>query len=213
MDKQQGSKVKTPTVIRGRCFISVVWAVVSLGERNISNVSTFFYKINLNIIMKTLFFSIILWVFCISCDRINPKNEPFYCKINGKQFIPETDNSPIGGVGSTPLKVEWDKVNSWFYITALNTPNYVALIIKLPQNETIKVGEYLLGNDLKGTKASYSYNSSSPISEYVVSYSGKIIVTKVEGTLISGTFDFKTKSVKTNTEFDITEGQFNNLRY
>ena len=82
--------------------------------------------------MKTKYLILLLPFIFFACKKtINPKKEAFYCKINGKEFIPEIDKSPIGGVGSNPLKISWDKINGWFYINALNRPNFVGIIIKL----------------------------------------------------------------------------------
>ena len=145
--------------------------------------------------------------------KIDPKKEAFYCKINGKEFIPEVDKSPIGGVGSSPLKISWDRTNGGFYISALNRPNFVGIIIKLSPNQDIVEGEYLLSNDLKGSKGYYSPDSSAPSPEDLISASGKVIITKIVGTTIWGTFEFKTKSIKISQEYSITEGQFNELRY
>ena len=145
--------------------------------------------------------------------KIDPKKEAFYCKINGKEFIPEVDKSPIGGVGSSPLKISWDRTNGWFYINALNRPNFIGVIIKLSPNQDIVEGEYLLSNDLKGSKGYYSPDSSAPSPEDLISASGKVIITKIVGTTIWGTFEFKTKSIKISQEYSITEGQFNELRY
>ena len=162
--------------------------------------------------IKYLIFSIPFLFF--GCKtKINPKKESFYCKINGKEFIPEVDKSPVGGVGSSPLKIEWDKVNNWFYISALNTPNYISIKIKLPSNESISLGEFIIGSSMNSTKATYAFDSSGPVSEYLLSTSGKVIITKIVGTSIWGSFEFKTKNSKTNTEYNITEGQINELRY
>ncbi len=158
--------------------------------------------------MKKLIF--ILPFILFACKKnINPSKQAFYCKINGKEFIPEKDNSPIGGVGSSPLKISWDKQNGWFSIYAVNTPEFVGLTIKLLPNEPIIMTEYLLSNDLKGSKGYYSYDNT----EDIISSSGKIIITKIESTKFWGTFEFKTKSLKTNQEYTISEGQFNNLSF
>ena len=147
--------------------------------------------------------------------KIEPKKEAFYCKINGKEFIPEVDKSPIGGIGASPLEVEWDRQNGWFYISALNRPQYVSIKIKLPPNISISTGEYIFSDITNVTKATYSYNSTAELKdkEFLNSTSGKIIITKIVGTTIWGTFEFKTKSIKTNQEYSITEGQFNESRY
>ncbi len=164
--------------------------------------------------MKIKYLIFILPFVLFACEKaINSKKEAFYCKINGKDFVPEVDKSPIGGVGSNPLKISWDRTNGWLYINALNRPNFIGIIIKLSPNQDISEGEYLLTNDLKGSKGYYSPESSAPSTEDLISLSGKLTITKIEGTTIWGTFEFKVKSIKTNQEYSISEGQFNELRY
>jgi hypothetical protein len=166
--------------------------------------------------MRTKYLIFLLPFILYACFKktINPKKEAFYCKINGKEFIPEVDKSPIGGVGSSPLKVSWDRANGWVYISAWNRPDYVSLSIKLKNpNEELSVKEYMFSNNLKNSTGIYTYNSTSSNPDDLISSSGKIVITKIVGGAIWGTFEFKTKSIKTNQEYTITEGQFNELRY
>jgi hypothetical protein len=166
--------------------------------------------------MRTKYLIFLLPFIFFACKKtINPKKEAFYCKINGKDFIPEVDKSPIGGVGSSPLKISWDRTNGWLYIDALNRPENVSLYLKLNPNEEITVKEYSLENDLKKSTGNYYYNilAEPQDKERLLSTTGKVIITKIEGTTIWGTFEFKTKSTKTNQEYTISEGQFNELRY
>ena len=147
--------------------------------------------------------------------KIDPKKEAFYCKINGKEFIPEVDKSPIGGIGASPLKISWDRTNGWLYINALNRPQWVGISIKLLPNVEISEGEYTLASNIKTSTGDYYYNTLAEPQdiERLLSTSGKVIITKIVGTTIWGTFEFKTKSIKTNQEYSITEGQFNESRY
>jgi Family of unknown function (DUF6252) len=165
--------------------------------------------------MKNILIIIIFSTFFAGCGWFKPATPPkvFYCKINGVEFVPELDNSPIGGVGSSPLKVNRDLVNGWFYIQAVNRPNYVSLRIKLPPNTDLTTGEYNLKTELNSSSGVYSYNSTSSQSEYLNSTSGKLIITKIEGTTIWGTFEFSTKSTKTNTDYIISKGEIIALRY
>ncbi|RYU93090.1 hypothetical protein [Emticicia agri] len=41
-------------------------------------------------------------------DSLLPKEE-FFCRVNGEKFRPEKDDSPVGGIGSDPLKVSWNR--------------------------------------------------------------------------------------------------------
>jgi hypothetical protein len=160
---------------------------------------------------KYLIFLLPFILFACFKKTINPKKEAFYCKVNGKEFVPEVDKSPIGGIGSSPLKISWDGVNGWYYISALNRPQYVSIFIKLPSNQPISVGEYILGNDLKGSKGYYTFDYSAPVSEYLISSTGKVTITKVEGVKIWGTFEFRVKDNKQNIEYIISDGQLNEL--
>jgi hypothetical protein len=147
-----------------------------------------------------------------SCQLPPSPNEPFYCKINGKIFRPEKDSSPFGGVGVSPLKIELDKKYNWIYISATRNQDYVSLKIKLDANNSIEKGEYILKEDLTDTHITYSTNIKQSNSDYLQSNSGKLIITQVKNSQIWGTFEFKTKN-KAGTEFLITNGQFNALRY
>lgn len=162
--------------------------------------------------MKKLLFVLPFLLFACKTS-INPKNQSFYCKINGQEFIPEKDNSPIGGVGSSPLKISRDTQNGWFSIYSWNTPIFIGLTLKVPTNATLEIKDYILGSDLKESKAYFTNNSTLPVSDYLISSSGKITITKIEGTKFWGTFEFKTKDTKTNQEYVVSEGQLNNLSF
>jgi hypothetical protein len=167
--------------------------------------------------MKTLILSLILSLSLSSCAWIKSlgPEEPFYCKINSEKFRPQKDDSPIGGWGSKPLKASIDKDYHWLYIQAINSPELISISIKLNQDNKVEIGEYQLVNDISNTSASFylDYTAEPNQRERLVSTSGKVTISKVEGIYIYGTFDFSCKSTKTASEYKITEGQFNKLSY
>lgn len=167
--------------------------------------------------MKNIISTLLLAILLSSCSwfgSLKPK-ETFYCKINGIAFRPEKDNSPIGGIGTDPLKVTWDKTYNWLYIQARETPQLLSISIKLSPNEFVSEKEYLFENDLKKTSANYylDYTLDPTKRELLISNSGKIIITKIDGYNLSGTFEFTCKSAKTGIEYKITNGEFNNISY
>jgi Family of unknown function (DUF6252) len=160
----------------------------------------------------TAFFLFVVLIISNSCQLFVSPSEPFYCKINGKAFRPGKDTSPIGGVGSSPLRVEMDSQNHWFYISTRNSPEYLSIVIKLNNDNIIEVGEYKLDKGSSVVRATYTYDYTSD-AEFLDSESGKLILTKVSNNSVWGTFEFKTKSDKLKKDFIITKGQFNALRY
>ena len=132
--------------------------------------------------MKKLLFALPFLLFACK-TRINPDKQAFYCKVNGEVFIPEKDTSPFGGVGSSPLKVSIDTQNGWFSIYSRNSPIFIGLTIKTPASTTLELKDYILGNDLKDSRAYFTYDSTLPVSDYLISSSGRISITKIEGTI------------------------------
>jgi hypothetical protein len=167
--------------------------------------------------MKNILLFIAFSTFFTGCNlfkkAVTPK--PFYCKINGVDFIPEVDNSPIGGVGASPLKISFNSSNNSFTIFATNKPRFVGLSLIISNLNEIKVKEYILSDKLIESKGSFAYdiNPSSGLTDFLYSTSGKLTITKKENTTIWGTFEFVTKSSINNTEYKITNGEFNALRY
>jgi hypothetical protein len=164
--------------------------------------------------MKKIIRLMILTVSFISnsCQLPPSPNEPFYCKINGKIFRPEKDNSPFGGIGVSPLRINWEKGEGWFYLDAKNGNNYVSFSIKLPASEEMKEMEFNLTPTDTKINAVYSNNIRQSNSTYLKSISGNFKITKASTNKISGTFEFKTID-KSNKEYIISNGQFNSLSY
>lgn len=165
--------------------------------------------------MKATLISLFLATALTSCtwfDSLKPK-ETFYCKVNGEKFRPEKDNSPIGGIGSDPLRVQFNKDNGTLFISVRDSPKEISLIILTAQT-TLKVSDYLLSDDISKSKAYFTPdNSADKVPEDIISNSGTFKITKIDGYNLSGTFEFTCKSAKTGKEYKITDGQFNDISY
>jgi hypothetical protein len=154
----------------------------------------------------TAFFLFGVLIISNSCQLPPSPNEPFYCKINGKAFRPGKDTSPFGGIGVSPLRYSKEFDLGWYYIIASNSPREVSLSIKLNPNEVIHEGEYILGNDLKQSTGNFYENANQSNAIRLVSSTGKLTITRLKNSRLSGAFEFKTKN-KAGTEFLITNGQ------
>ncbi len=155
---------------------------------------------------------LLLSLLIFSCDLITPKNEQFYCKVNGKAYRPKDSSSPVGGVGAATLTVEWDK-KGWFYIRGRQNTEIVSLSIKLDPNSFLQIQEYPLGNSFTNTSGDYYYDYTVNNPERLISIDGKVNISKIEGKYIWGTFEFNTKTSNSGKSFSITKGQFNQLYY
>jgi hypothetical protein len=162
--------------------------------------------------MKNLILSVLILCSLTGCKWIKSlgPEESFFCKINGEKFRPQKDDSPIGGWGSKPLNVEWKKEDSLLAIGVRNNPNFIGLNIKF-NSKVIEKGEYQLTNDLKKSIGFFTPDRNSGNVQYNVSQSGVFKITKVEDLKIWGTFEFVCRDSVTKKEYQITEGEFNNL--
>ena len=149
---------------------------------------------------------------CTWFSSLKPK-ETFYCKVDGKAFRPDKDKSPIGGIGSDPLKVSFDKEKGFFSIIVRNSPNSISIYLKLIPKEDLNIQKVDLTSDINGTKAFYTIDYAEANKEQLISQSGKFSFTKIDGYNLSGTFEFTCKSAKTGIEYKITDGQFNDISY
>lgn len=167
--------------------------------------------------MKTALSTLLLATFLSSCswfDSLKPK-ETFYCKVNGDKFRPDKDTSPIGGIGSNPLRVSFDKEKGWLYIDVRNTPKLISIALKLDYNEYPMIKDYQLSKNTSNSNAIYypDYAALPTIREQLFSDSGVFRITKIDGYNLSGTFEFTCKSAKTGIEYKITDGEFNDISY
>jgi hypothetical protein len=167
--------------------------------------------------MKPFLLSFLLATCLTGCgfiESLKPK-ETFFCRVNGEKFRPEKDDSPIGGIGSDPLRVTLDRKYNWLYIQARKSLQYISIVIKLDQDSAIKVNEYTLVNEITKTHASYfvDYTAHPSVLEELISINGVVRVTKIDGYNLSGTFEFTCKSAKNGKEYKITKGEFNDISY
>ena len=152
-----------------------------------------------------LYFVVISFGFS-SCNWLPPSpNEPFYCKVNGKKYRPQKTDF-------VSLKATWNSKDGSLYISTRNSPQEIGLFIFM-KNKELSISDYTLSNDKLATKGLYTPNNGEIPSQNLISTSGNVSITKVEGYNIWGTFEFTCKSTKTGTEYNITKGEFNNLSY
>jgi len=164
--------------------------------------------------MKSTLFSLILATTLTGCtwfENLKPK-EIFYCKVNGEEFRPDKDTSPVGGIGSDPLKVQFIKDDSLLVIDVRNNPKFIGFNIKMA-NGFIKKGDFALRNTLKESNGFFTSDRNATQVEYYNSTNGTFTITKIDGYNLSGTFEFSCKNAKTGKEYKITEGEFNNISY
>ncbi|UBM58098.1 hypothetical protein LAG90_14930 [Marinilongibacter aquaticus] len=164
--------------------------------------------------MKKILFTLILSLALQSCDWIKSlgPEETFFCKINGQKFRPDKDNSPIGGWGSKPLRVEYNKGTKILFISVRNSPKVISLVILLEDN-VLSLNEFSLSNDSLSSKGYFTPDNGRIPLIKTISSRGRLEITKIEGYNISGTFEFVCKDSTNNKEYHITEGEFNKLSY
>lgn len=156
-----------------------------------------------------LFFLSISLSGCSFIESILPK-EKFYCKINGERFRPEKDDSPVGGIGTNPLTVTWNKQSKNLSIYVRGNGKLIGLKLLMP-NSDIEVGKYILTNDKLLNVGMFSPNNNTPYPTDLFSTTGEANITKVAGYNLSGTFFFTCKD--SNKEYKITKGEFNDISY
>jgi Family of unknown function (DUF6252) len=153
--------------------------------------------------MKQLLYIFIL-ALIMSCNLIKPKNPEFYCKINGKVFTPGGCDPCI------PVRISWNEKDGVLFISANKKNSNLSLIISFP-NKSIQKGKYILVNDFSSSNAVYVPDELNDNLKYVSLNGGFIEITRQDGFLISGSFEFEVQHNKTT--FSITKGEFNNISY
>jgi len=135
-------------------------------------------------------------------DGLTPETQTgantFSCKINGAIFTPKQDL-----FGPTPLFAQIDQVNDIKTLVVFaNNPDANIKTFNFNINDFKGTGEYPIGTD-RITIDCY-FNGAAPNQEKADS--GKIIITKYDGSIVSGTFEF---NVKHNSEsFTVSSGRF-----
>lgn len=153
--------------------------------------------------MKNLVIVLIAVISLSGCGLIGPKDPEFYCKIDGKKFIPQNDDN-FGGV--SPLRVNFNKTSGSLWINAINSGKSITLYIKFP-NQVISTGTFRLESNSKPNIGIYAPNYAYSDTRYN-SESGNITITKFTDSKINGTFEFTGIDSLSNKKSTITEGKF-----
>jgi Family of unknown function (DUF6252) len=163
--------------------------------------------------MKHLTFIAFVLLICCSCKRFEPKpeSEKFYCKINGDKFCPSTSTSSAT-LGSNSLQINWNEQNGTMSIRAKNNPIELFFILIFP-DKNVKIGKIYLKKDNTSSKVYLIPNSDSSSPKDLIAEEGILEITKKDGFLISGTFEFNVKDPITNFVYTVNKGQFNKLSY
>jgi hypothetical protein len=140
----------------------------------------------------------------MSCGLIKPKSPEFYCKINGKVFTPGGCDPCI------PIRISWNEKDGVLFISANKKNANLSLIIAF-SNKTIQTGKYNLVNDNSSPNAVYVPNELNYKEKYISINGGFIEITKLDGFLVSGKFEFDVQF--NNANYSITKGEFNNISY
>jgi len=187
----------------------------------------------LNRVLKSLTVFLIVITTTYSCinggstkeERWDPELPPitqtgentFGCKIDGKIMIPRDSrvHSQLGGApsgvsyGWSTSTVNYDYIEAQDRYTSRG-----GVAIKIPNIQTLKVGEYQIQSIVGG------FASTHPNIVYIqaihhrgfygsIEGSGKIIITKYDNDIISGTFYCKLKNRDNSTDIiEVTEGRF-----
>lgn len=147
-----------------------------------------------------------------SCNLFVPSpNEEFYCKINGKKFRPSKSSSS-STLSSDNFQVSWDENEGGLSIRARNNPNGIYIILVF-EDKNIKIGRYALSKELTKSKAYYTPNRNSSSPTDCISKDGFIEITKKDGYLLSGKFEFNAEHPNSGVIYNITNGEFNKISY
>jgi hypothetical protein len=157
--------------------------------------------------MRRLFFLFLLTL--ISCGEISPP-ETFCCKINGKTYRP--NGSSKGTLGSNALQVSWDEKSGVLFVRSRDYSEVLNLLIVF-ENKVIKEGKINLSNLPNKSKIYYSTNINYPISSQLISESGFFEITKKNGSLITGKFEFTVYDINQKKEIKGRKGIFNDLSF
>jgi hypothetical protein len=160
--------------------------------------------------MKNLVIILIAVLSLSGCDRVNPKNYPFYCKIDGKKFVPENDSSVPGTIGSDPYSYTFSEERGSLFITVRNSPQVVTLRILFP-NKKIEEGKFTLSDEIQGVSYAVFTANNGVSNTKSYSQSGWIRVTHAdENGHFNGEFEFTTYNEYLGKTVKITEGKFRN---
>ncbi|PHS67172.1 MAG: hypothetical protein COB12_04560 [Flavobacterium sp.] len=146
----------------------------------------------------------------------------FGCKINGQIMVPK-DSRVSSQLGGAPTGVNYSTARGlnirYDWIEAIDrVENRGGIAFKLPNIDSLGVGEYIIKHvdgafSQANTNIVYMgaiYNGGSPTSGYSsIENTGKIIITRYDDEVISGTFYCTLKNdIHPNDIIQITEGRF-----
>lgn len=156
--------------------------------------------------MKNIFFILILSLGLNACDMfISPKSYDFYCKIDGKKFVPERDTRPPFSGGAGPYRIQYNNVDGTLWISVKNGQQMMSLFIEFDNPEGEK-GVFLIKEGSNDVKATYYPNGSKSGTNAVT---GSIEILQIDDYDIVGKFDFVVKNKETSKDYKITKGHFN----
>lgn len=158
--------------------------------------------------MKTKYFLFLILISLsfLSCEEAPQPNEPFYCKINGKRWRPNSGTALYG----TKLYAELTNSKTIFSIIARDFQTGERIFIVIRDVNKISSGIYKLSDLASKTYIGYTpnYYAEKPEEFYSYDNKGEIEILFSNGR-VSGTFDSDVKSESTGRTKRITKGQFN----
>jgi hypothetical protein len=167
--------------------------------------------------MKHLLSYFLLIFIFTSCQLFLPKpeSEDFYCTIDGKAFRPDND----GDIFFEDLLAQLNENSKIFYISAYGKEGKTLTIKnKFADLKEFKVKRYYINTEFNvsysGDKIKINGNAINEDFEPFLN-SGFVEFTKIDTVrqLVSGTFEFKLKSIQTDKTVNIKNGQFNDVFY
>ena len=153
--------------------------------------------------MKHLLYIILLFI-VLSCELIKPINNEFYCKIDGKKFVPGNCDPCI------PINITWDEKSGDLSIIASSKSANIIIFMKF-DDKILQPRKFILTSGISNPKGIYTKKIDYKTSIDSYSETGSIEITKKSGYLISGKFDFTTN--KNGVTYKITNGVFNDTPY
>jgi len=167
--------------------------------------------------MKTLLkiVTVISLAFVSSCDLFENSDDPklppitmdgrntFGCLVNGIIWLPK------GQSGSNGVFVDMT-VPNFLSISADNEIDNTGMSLVLNDNKNFEVNKVYTLSNSKIYYATYNYRTSHGICfyEYQHVLTGKVLFSKLENQLISGTFEFTTYNPDCGDTVKVKEGRF-----
>lgn len=156
--------------------------------------------------MRAKFFFLVILLGIISCEPPPESNEPFYCKINGKRWRPNSGTALYG----TKLYAELTNNKTIFSIIAKDFQTGDRIFIVVKDMSKVSSGIYKLSDLASKVYIDYTpnYYAEKPEEFYSYDNKGEIEIFFSNGR-VSGIFSADIKSEVTGKTKKITNGQFN----